>query len=198
MASDATRLAGVLAAALPRIWQSGPKVAVAAMTAPMAEAMARYAIDTAVRAKHFLGQVGHESGQGRYRAEIASGAAYEGRRDLGNTHPGDGRRFKGRGLIQLTGRANYAEYSRSDLPRSLGLDLTAQPDLVATRMDLCCDVAGWFWHTRSLNELADRADWTEVETVRQITRKINGGFNGLNDRLALTAHARVVLAGAWQ
>jgi putative chitinase len=65
-------------------------------------------------------------------------------------------------------------------------------------MDLCCDVAGWFWHTRSLNELADRADWTEVETVRQITRKINGGFNGLNDRLALTAHARVVLAGAWQ
>ena len=195
---NSSELERALIAVLPRIWRAGKSATVAAMAAPLAETMARYEINTPVRAKHFLGQVGHESGEGRYREEIASGAAYEGRRDLGNTQPGDGRRFKGRGLIQLTGRANYAEYSRAGLPQSLELDLTKDPSAVALRTDLCCDVAGWFWHTRGLNALADRPDLSELETVRQITRRINGGYNGLQDRLALTFRARIALWGVWR
>ena len=72
--------------------------------------MLAYAIDSPLRQAHFLAQVGHESAALRYSEELASGEAYEGRTDLGNNQPGDGPRFKGRGLIELTGRANYAAY----------------------------------------------------------------------------------------
>lgn len=144
--------------------------------------MAAREIDTPLRQAHFLAQIGHESGHLRYAEEIADGHAYESRRDLGNVQPGDGRRFKGRGLIQLTGRANYAEYGAA-----IGRDLLADPTVVATDPALAVDVACWFWVAHGLNTLADADD------AERITRRINGGLNGYPDRLAILARARAAL-----
>lgn len=140
---------------------------------PLAAKMAARAIDTPLRQSHFLAQVGHESDELRHTEEIASGDAYEGRLDLGNTVPGDGRKFKGRGLIQLTGRANYAAYGDA-----IGVNLVDGDNYtqLATDPDLAADVACWFWQTHGLNALADQDD------VITITRRINGGVNGLADR----------------
>lgn len=150
----------------------------------IAQVMANRAIDTPLRQAHFLAQVGHESGELRFRTEIASGDAYEGRLDLGNTQPGDGRRFKGRGLIQLTGRANYTEYGRA-INREA--ELLAKPELVGSDPALCVDVAGWFWAKRGLNELADKDDLTAI------TKRVNGGLNGLEDRRRLVKRAKSLL-----
>ena len=144
--------------------------------------MAARAIDTPLRQAHFLAHIGHESGHLRYNEELASGAAYEGRANIGNTQPGDGRRFKGRGLIQLTGRANYAAYGEA-----IGRDLLAAPTLVATDPALAVDVACWFWETRGLNAAADADD------IERGTRRINGGLNGIADRRAILARAKRVL-----
>lgn len=144
---------------------------------PLAGVFTRCEINTPLRQAHFLAQIGHESGELRFQEELASGAAYEGRSDLGNTQPGDGRKFKGRGLIQLTGRANYTAFAR-DMERED--DILAAPTLVATEGDLCVGAAGWFWSTRSLNRFADE------DRLRTITRRVNGGYNGL-------AHRRVLL-----
>ncbi|NJK35233.1 MAG: hypothetical protein HC919_09880 [Oscillatoriales cyanobacterium SM2_2_1] len=130
----------------------------------------RYDITTPLRKCHFLAQIAHESDGFRTNEEYASGSAYEFRRDLGNTEPGDGRRFKGRGLIQVTGRYNYA-----DCGRALGVDLIRAPQRLAD-FDLAALSAGWFWERERLNPLADRDDLTTI------TRRINGGFNGLEDR----------------
>src|SRR4029078_6237722 len=113
------------------------------------QAMAEFGITSYLRETAFLAQLAHESAEIRYMEEIASGAAYEGRADLGNTQPGDGKRFKGRGPIQLTGRANYRAAAKA-----LGLDLEAQPQLAATP-EVGFRVAAWFWTTRKLNALAD-------------------------------------------
>jgi predicted chitinase len=121
----------------------------------------------------------------RLRAEIASGEAYEGRSDLGNTQPGDGRRFKGRGLIQLTGRANYREYGRAITREA---ELLATPELLTTDPDLCVDVAGWFWAKRNLNTLAD------ADNLTGVTKRINGGLNGLEDRRRLLKRAKAFLS----
>ena len=139
-----------------------------ALLAAMEEAQ----INTPLRAAHFLAQVGHESGDLRYTEEIASGAAYEGRKDLGNVEPGDGMHFKGRGFIQLTGRANYKAYGDA-----IGRDLLSDPGAVATEQALCVGVAIWFWTRRKLNALADADD------VTTITKRINGGLNGIKDRM---------------
>ena len=163
----------------------------AEFAAPLSDVMRRYEINTPTRQKHFLGQLLHESGHFRYREELASGAAYEGRKDLGNAQPGDGRRFKGRGLIQLTGRANYAAYNASQVPMERGLNVIVAPTLVATDTGLCCDVGGWFWHRHKLNEVADSPHLTETETVKLITKRINGGYNGLAERLMLTQRDQV-------
>jgi len=144
--------------------------------------MAGRQIDSKLRQAHFIAQLAHESGGFVFAEEIASGAAYEGRADLGNTRPGDGRRFKGRGLIQLTGRANYTEYGKA-----IGRDLTAEPELVATDPALAVDAACWFWETRRINPLADADD------VRAVTRRINGGLNGLADREAYLRRAKFFL-----
>lgn len=128
------------------------------------ETLQKYGITTPLRISHFLAQVAHESGGFRYREEIASGEAYEGRDDLGNIEVGDGVRFKGRGYIQLTGRANYTSYGMSDNPHDVAKDPYA------------IDVAGWFWKRRGLNALADTDD------LEKITKKINGGLNGIKDR----------------
>ena len=134
------------------------------------EAMAKFQINTPLRASAFLAQLAHESGQLRYMEELASGEAYEGRKDLGNVKPGDGKKYKGRGPIQLTGRGNYGRAGRE-----LALPLEATPELVATpKVGLL--VAGWFWSRAGLNLLADAKEFD------RITRKINGGYNGKADR----------------
>ena len=138
-------------------------------------------ITTKPRQAMFLAQLAHESGGLRYMEEIASGAAYEGRRDLGNTQPGDGRRFKGRGPIQLTGRSNYAAASRA-----LGIDLVNNPTRAADP-DVGFRTAAWYWNTRNLNKYADSGDFKEL------TRRINGGYNGLADRQKYYARALDVL-----
>jgi putative chitinase len=97
-------------AKLKGILISAPESSIGKYANALSAKMNERGITTPLRQAHFLAQVGHETGELRYIEEIASGAAYEGRRDLGNTEPGDGVRFKGRGLIQLTGRANYAKY----------------------------------------------------------------------------------------
>jgi len=150
--------------------------------APLNGAMQEFGIDTPARQASFLAQVGHESAQLRYVRELASGAAYEGRGDLGNVVAGDGVRFKGRGLLQVTGRANYAACGVA-----LGLNLLAAPQLLEQPV-AACRSAAWFWQSRGLNLLADLGDQEKV------TRRINGGLNGLAERLALFQVARKVLA----
>jgi predicted chitinase len=153
--------------------------------APALEAeMASRNIDSPLRRAHFLAQIGHESGELRFRTELASGDAYNGRADLGNDQPGDGPRFKGRGLIQLTGKANYRMFGRS-IGREA--EIMADPDIVARDATLCVQAAGWFWANRHLNSLADSNDLT------QITRRVNGGLNGLEDRRRLLKRATAVL-----
>lgn len=158
------------------------KARAATFVGPLNDAMREFDINTPARQASFLSQIGHESGQFRYVLELASGAAYEGRKDLGNTQPGDGVRYKGRGLIQITGRANYKACGAA-----LGLDLIGYPELLEQPVNACRS-AGWFWKTRGLNELADAGDQVRV------TKRINGGTNGLDDRLALFGVARKVLA----
>lgn len=152
----------------------------------LADKMPANGIDTHLRVAHFLAQVGHESGELRYCEEIATGDAYEGRKDLGNSETGDGRRFKGRGLIQLTGRSNYVAYSTAR-----GIDYTSDEgaSVIATDPDTAVDVACWFWTTHNLNELADKDD------VTSITKRINGGLNGFEDRKAKLLRARFFVAG---
>lgn len=144
------------------------------------DTMARYEIDTPLRAAHFLAQLIHESGSFNYTVELDSGLAYEYRSDLGNTQKGDGPRYKGRGFIQLTGRTNYAHYGLA-----VGRDLINDPDLVATQYP--ADVSGWFWANHSLNALAD------VDNANAITRLINGGYNGLQDRIFYLQRAKAIL-----
>jgi uncharacterized protein (TIGR02594 family) len=126
------------------------------------DAMREFDITTQRRAECFLAQLMHESGTLQFFEEIASGDAYEGRRDLGNVKPGDGRRYKGRGPIQLTGRTNYRKAGEA-----LGVDFEAKPKLVSMPR-YGYRVAGWFWKSRGLNELAD------ANRFEEITRRING------------------------
>ncbi|HHA2945745.1 glycoside hydrolase family 19 protein [Stenotrophomonas maltophilia] len=144
------------------------------------DACIQFGIVTALQKAHFLAQVAHESDGFRTATEYASGRAYEGRADLGNVQRGDGVRFKGRGLIQLTGRENYATFShamgRGDL-------FVRSPELVA-ELPWAVSAAGWFWKRKGLNALADRDD------VVAVTRRINGGTNGLADRQRRLAQAK--------
>lgn len=135
-------------------------------------------MDSPLRLAHFLAQLIHESGSFRYMEEIASGQAYEGRRDLGNTEPGDGKLFKGRGPIQVTGRANYRYFGRK-----IGVDIERHPEIAAIP-SIGLHLALEYWKDRGLNALADRDD------VVAITRKINGGTNGLADRQAHLAKVK--------
>lgn len=158
---------------------AGPRAGV--FLAPLNAAMAEFHINTPARMAAFLAQIAHESGSLRYVRELASGEAYEGRRSLGNTHPGDGVRFKGRGLIQITGRNNYDECGGC-----LGVNLLAAPELLETP-PLACRSAAWFWATRCLNDLADHGEF------ERITRRINGGLNGYAERLEFYKLAKEVL-----
>lgn len=143
--------------------------------------MAEFAIDSPAREAAFAAQLAHESGQFRYMEEIWGPTDAQRRYEpastlatrLGNTQTGDGKRFKGRGPIQITGRDNYRRYGGL-----LGVDLLAGPERAAAP-DLAFRIAALFWTKNGLNELADQAT---AEAFRRMTRRINGGFNGLEDR----------------
>jgi putative chitinase len=144
------------------------------------QAMIHYGIDTPLRICYFLAQTAEESDGYATNREYASGDEYEGRTNLGNTEQGDGRRFKGRGLIELTGRENYYNCGQA-----LGVDLIANPERLED-YDLACYSAGWYWFTHSLNNYAD------VDDLTSITEIINGGLNGYDTRLEYLSRAKQV------
>jgi len=144
----------------------------------------KYQADSPLRFAHFLAQVGHESLSLLYTEEIASGVAYEGRKDLGNTQQGDGKRFKGRGLIQLTGRKNYATYGEY---ACLNLLQSGNESMIAKVPAYAVDASLWFWKTHNLNKRADMDD------LKGITRRVNGGYNGLDDRQMYLNRAKFFL-----
>jgi putative chitinase len=147
----------------------------------LADTAEEFEINTPARVAAWLAQLAHESGELRWLREFASGEQYEGRKDLGNTHEGDGRRFRGRGLIQLTGRANYTRYSQW-----AGVDYLRNPEWLERPAD-ACRVSGWFWDTHGLNELADAGEFF------RITRRINGGTNGAAERAMYWERAKAAL-----
>jgi len=157
------------------------------LMAPLAEAMneffPRYEINTERRLEHFLAQALHEADGFRTLQEYASGQAYEGRKDLGNTQTGDGRKFKGHGIFQTTGRANHAAAGKV-----MGIDAVNHPELLATPR-----YAVWsaciYWQSRKLNQYADADD------AKTITKKINGGLNGYDDRLIYLGRCRQAIKG---
>ena len=157
---------------------------------PLGAAMAVHApahgiTETAARLANFLGQAAHETGAFRYLREVwgptKAQKGYEGRTDLGNTQPGDGYRYRGRGIFQLTGRANYR-----DIGASIGQPLESSPEL-AERPDIAVLTACRFWQSRGLNALADQG----LEDT--ITRLINGGTNGIAERRRLVTRMRGLL-----
>lgn len=144
---------------------------------PLNQTFERADINTPLRTAAFLAQVGYESGGFRYTREIwgptLAQKRYEGRRDLGNTEPGDGKRYLGRGLIQLTGRRNYALASDA-----FNTDFISEPELLE-QPEWATMVAGWYWSVRGINVPADVGDFERV------TKLVNGGYNGLEQRAAL-------------
>ena len=142
----------------------------------------KYGITGALEKAHFLAQVAHESDNFRASAEYASGKAYEGRKDLGNTQTGDGVRFKGRGLIQLTGRTNYGAYSAW----KYGDDRCVRNPAMVAELPDAVDAAAWYWTVARprLKALA------LADNLIGVTKAINGGTNGLDDRRAKLAKAK--------
>lgn len=156
-----------------------------AFTPGVNQTLEKYQINTKLRIAHFLAQVFHESGGFRWLREIWGPTKiqenYEGRKDLGNNQAGDGKKYMGRGLIQLTGKANYQQFSTA-----VGVDFISKPELLE-QPPYAVLVAGWFWDTRKLNAFADQDD------IKTITRKINGGYYGLEDRQKYLDRAKSAL-----
>lgn len=149
---------------------------VSAFLYPLNEAMQQYHINTPKRIAAFIAQITHESGSFKYVKEIASGQAYDTGKlaeKLGNTPQadGDGQKYKGRGLIQITGTTNYKAVGEA-----LGIDCISSPELLE-QPEYAAKSAAWYWYSRGLNALAD------TDEFKKITVKINGGLNGYNDRL---------------
>ncbi len=170
---------------------AGPRCGLFLM--PLNDAMSEFEIDTAARQAAFLAQVAHESGSLRYVREIASGLAYNGRADLGNDRPEalriaaahwgtPGPWWKGRGLLQLTGYENHRACGTA-----LAVDLLHQPELLEQPIHACRSAA-WYWGWRGLNTLADVGDFDGI------TRRVNGGYNGRAERLAIYDQACEVLS----
>ncbi len=141
-------------------------------------------MDSPLRLAHYLAQILHESGNFKWMEEIAGGAAYEGRADLGNTQPGDGVRYKGRGPLQITGRANYRRYGAK-----IGIDLERHPE-VAGLPSVGLHTSLVYWQDRGINALADADD------IIGVTKKVNGGLNGIDDRKAKLTKVKGWLASA--
>jgi putative chitinase len=156
---------------LARIWDCGESLIDDSEVVELNRCLEQFEITTPVRLRHFLSQISHESGGGRYKKELASGDAYEGRKDLGNTQPGDGRKYKGVGYIQLTGRANYQAFANfiKDPKVMDGVDYVAQKYPFTS--------AGFWWNNNKMNQLCDKNP-----TVEEVTLRVNGGYNGLADR----------------
>jgi putative chitinase len=142
------------------------------------EALDQYGINTDLRLAHFLAQICHESDHFRTLEEYASGRAYEGRRDLGNMKRGDGVRYKGRGILQITGRANYKA-----IGKKLGFELENAPELAASPQ-VSVLTALEYWSKKKLNK------WADLDDVKRVTKLINGGYNGLADRTAMLHRAK--------
>ena len=182
---------------------------------PLNDTFAKFEINTPARMASFIGQCMLESGNFKYLEEnlnysavritqvwpriplakaqeaVAKGKAaiaeliYGNRPELGNTQAGDGGKFFGRGIIQLTGRANYTAFANA-----IGKpEILEHPELVATP-EYACLSAGWFWNRGKLNTYADTADYTTM------TKRINGATLGLNERIANIKKALVVLSGS--
>ena len=149
-------------------------------------AMQAFRINTPARQAAFLAQVGHESGGLRWLTELwgptPAQSRYEGRKDLGNVQIGDGFKFRGRGLMQTTGRFNYAATGTA-----LMLDLLNNPGQLALPANAAMS-AGYFWESNGLNEIADTG------SIVRVTRRVNGGLNGIQERTALYDAALAVLA----
>lgn len=147
-------------------------------------AMAEFDINTPLREAAFIAQIAHESGEFRYTKELASGEAYEGRKDLGNFDDGDGVKYKGRGFIQITGKSNYQQISNA-----FNVDFINHPELLESP-EWCCRSAAWWWKKHGCNELADS------ENFIGLTRRINGGLNGYSSRIAYYTRALNVMGQA--
>lgn len=155
---------------------------------PINNAMTEFGITTSAQVSAFIAQIGHESGRLQFVREIWNPkqcpwqAKYEGRADLGNNQAGDGKRYMGRGLIQITGRHNYQECGDA-----LGVDFVAHPELLEVPT-YAARSAAWFWVSHGCNAVADAGNF------RAVTRIINGGYNGYDDRLALLQSVNTALA----
>lgn len=156
---------------LAYIWDVNENLISDRIISDLNNCLERFKINTPQRMRHFISQISHESGGGRWMQELASGDAYEGRTDLGNTQPGDGRKYKGAGFIQLTGRANYSAFSKfmNDAKIMNGVDYVS--------LTYPATSAGYWWHSNDMNNLCDNSP-----SVEQVTRRVNGGYNGLEDR----------------
>ena len=172
-----------------------------------------HGINTPIRIAHFLAQIIHESGYLLYdkenlnysaaalrstwprifiteaianayarQPEKIANRAYASRMGNGNEASGDGWKYRGRGLIQLTGTENYRNCGQA-----LGMDLLSQPDLIIESPEISVAVACWYWNSRNLS------DWADKDDVKEVTRRVNGGFNGLDDRMSILAVAKNVL-----
>lgn len=164
----------------------------------LSETLPKYHVDTMERVRCFLAQVGEESNGLTATKEYASGKAYEGRTDLGNTEEGDGMKFKGRGLIQVTGKSNYAACSKAIFG---DLRLIENPELLEQPQH-AVESACWYWNSRNLSAIADHDDsWTIIahhpagtwNKFQWITILINGGLNGYNQRLRFYNRAKQFL-----
>jgi predicted chitinase len=167
---------------LRRIMPSVSKEKVNEYIPYLQQAMEEFDINTYLREAAFMAQIAHESGEFRFMEEKATGDAYEGRKDLGNIYAGDGRKYKCIGPIKLTGRANYRLYGGI-----LGVDLENNP-VLAKKPEVGFRIAGLFWVRNKLNDLADKKEF------KKITKKINGGYNGLSDREMYYQRALAVLS----
>jgi len=184
---------------LRQIMPNAPKAKRAASLPILNQVMRAYSINNERRAAAWLATLAAESGELKYQQELADGSAYEGRRDLGNTQPGDGKRFKGHGRIQITGRANHATYTHylkgsAHLPF---VDFVKEPQRLAEE-PYATDSAGWFWAVlHDLNSLADRRQFLKTQTTVNGRNKRTGLPNHWTERKAYYDRALRVLPDDW-
>ena len=156
---------------LSHVWGCSTNLILSEEIVELNKCLNTFKIITPVRIRHFLSQISHESGGGRYKEELASGEDYEGREDLGNTEPGDGRKYKGAGYIQLTGRANYQAFA----------DYMKDPNIMKgvsyVAKNYPFTSGGFWWSNNQMNQLCDKNP-----SVEQVTKIVNGGYNGIDDR----------------
>ena len=156
---------------LAEIWECSDYLIEGEEITELNQCLQTFGITTPNRIRHFLSQTAHESGGGKWKKELSDGQYLEGRTDIGNTQPGDGPRYKGAGYIQLTGRANYQSFS----------DFIKDPDVMNgyeyVAQNYPFTSAGYWWQSNGMNELCDTNP-----TVEQVTKRVNGGLNGIEDR----------------